>query len=138
MWVEREIAIELLDLASQYPVVMVIAPRQAGKTSLVRKSFSENLYYSLDNPDIREQISADPRAFFMANPDGAVFDEFQRYPDLLSIIQGIVDKKKQKCQFILTGSNNVTMLSSVAQSLAGRVAILKLLPFTIGEISVIG
>jgi predicted AAA+ superfamily ATPase len=77
----------------------------------------------------------DPRAFFWANQDGAIIDEFQRYPNILSYIQGIVDEKKQKGQFILTGSNNITMLSNVAQSLVGRVALLKLLPFTIGEVS---
>ena len=135
MWIKREIESELLDLASQYPVVMITGPRQAGKTSLARKIFPDKPYFSLENPDVREQISADPRAFFSANPDGAIIDEFQRYPDILSYIQGIVDEKKQKGQFILTGSNNVTMLSHVTQSLAGRLAILKLLPFTIGEVS---
>lgn len=135
MWIEREIESELLDLASQYPVVMITGPRQAGKTSLARKTFPDKPYFSLENPDVREQISADPRAFFSANPEGAIIDEFQRYPDILSYIQGIVDEKRQKGQFILTGSNNVTMLSHVTQSLAGRLAILKLLPFTIGEVS---
>lgn len=135
MWIKREIEPELLDLALQYPVVMITGPRQAGKTSLAQKTFPDKPYFSFENPDVREQISADPRAFFSANPDGAIIDEFQRYPDILSYIQGVVDEKKQKGQFILTGSNNVTMLSHVTQSLAGRVAILKLLPFTIGEVS---
>jgi predicted AAA+ superfamily ATPase len=116
-------------------VIMITGPRQAGKTSLAQKTFPDKPYFSLENPDVREQISADPRAFFSANPDGAIIDEFQRYPDILSYIQGIVDEKRQKGQFILTGSNNVTMLSHVTQSLAGRLAILKLLPFTIGEVS---
>lgn len=135
MWIKREIQSELLGLASQYPVVMITGPRQSGKTSLALNIFPAKPYFSLENPDVREQISADPRAFFSANPDGAIIDEFQRYPDILSYIQGVVDEKKQKGQFILTGSNNVTMLSHVTQSLAGRVAILKLLPFTIGEVS---
>jgi len=135
MWIKREIESELLELASKYPVVMITGPRQAGKTSLALKIFPAKPYFSLENPDVREQISADPRAFFSANPDGAIIDEFQRYPDILSYIQGVVDEKKQKGQFILTGSSNVTMLSHVTQSLAGRVALLKLLPFTIGEVS---
>ncbi len=135
MWINRDIESELLDLASQYLVVMITGPRQAGKTSLARKTFPDKPYFSLENPDVREQISVDPHAFFSTNPDGAIIDEFQRYPDILSYIQGIVDEKRQKGQFILTGSNNVTMLSHVTQSLAGRVAILKLLPFTIGEVS---
>jgi hypothetical protein len=135
MWIKREIESELQDLASQYPVVMIVGPRQSGKTSLALKTFQDKPYYSFENPDVREQFIADPRAFFSANPDGAIIDEFQRYPDILSYIQGIVDERKQKGQFILTGSNNVTMLSHVSQSLAGRVALLKLLPLTIGEIS---
>ncbi len=135
MWIKRDIEAELLELALQYPVVMITGPRQAGKTSLAQRCFPEKPYFSLENPDIREQITADPRAFFSANPEGAIIDEFQRYPDILSYIQGIVDERRMKGQFILTGSNNVIMLSQVAQSLAGRVAILKLLPLTIGELS---
>ena len=138
MWIKRDIEAELLELALHYPVVMITGPRQAGKTSLAQKCFPDKPYFTLENPDVREQITADPRAFFSANPDGAIIDEFQRYPEILSYIQGIVDEKRQKGHFILTGSNNVTMLSQVAQSLAGRVAILKLLPLTIGEISNLG
>ena len=135
MWINRSIEAELLVLASQYPVVMITGPRQAGKTSLARRTFPGKPYYSLENPDVREQIVLDPRAFFSANQNGAIIDEFQRYPLILSYIQGIVDEKNQKGQFILTGSNNISMLSSVTQSLAGRVALLKLLPFTISEIN---
>ena len=138
MWIKRVIEAELLELALQYPVVMITGPRQAGKTSLAQRCFPDKPYFSLENPDVREQITADPRAFFSANSEGAIIDEFQRYPEILSYIQGIVDEKRQKGQFILTGSNNVTMLSKAAQSLAGRVAILKLLPLTIGEISNLG
>jgi uncharacterized protein len=135
MWIKRDIEAELLELALQYPVVMINGPRQAGKTSLAQRCFPEKPYFSLENPDLREQITADPRAFFSANPEGAIIGEFQRYPDILSYIQGIVDERRMKGQFILTGSNNVIMLSQVAQSLAGHVAILKLLPLTIGELS---
>jgi len=117
---------------------MITGPRQAGKTSLAQRCFPDKPYFSLENPDVREQITTDPRAFFSANRHGAIIDEFQRYPDILSYIQGIVDEKREKGQFILTGSNNVTMLSQVAQSLAGRVAILKLLPLTVGELSDLG
>ncbi|MEI7524841.1 MAG: ATP-binding protein [Mariniphaga sp.] len=138
MWIKRDIEAELLELALHYPVVMITGPRQAGKTSLAQRCFPGKPYFSMENPDLREQITADPRAFFSANPDGAIIDEFQRYPDILSYIQGIVDVKKQKGQFILTGSKYVSMLIQVAQSLAGRVAILKLLPLTIGEISNLG
>ena len=138
MWIDREIKAELVDLALHYPVVMITGPRQAGKTSLARQVFPDKPYYSIENPDVRQQISSDPRAFFTSNPDGAIIDEFQRYPEILSYIQGIVDEKKQNGQFILTGSNNVSMLSKVTQSLAGRVALLKLLPFSIAEIGAFG
>lgn len=134
MWVVRSISDELQDLAKHYPVVMVTGPRQSGKTSLCRNQFPEKPYFSLENPDTRSIVIADPRAFLNANPDGAIIDEFQRFPGLLSYIQGVVDENKQKGQFILTGSNNVAMLTNVTQSLAGRVAILKLLPFSISEI----
>ena len=138
MWIDREIKAELVDLALHYPVVMITGPRQAGKTSLARQVFPDKPYYSIENPDVRQQISSDPRAFFTSNPDGAIIDEFQRYPEILSYIQGIVDEKKQNGQFILTGSNNVSMLSKVTQSLAGRVALLKLLPFSIAELGAFG
>jgi len=138
MWIDREIKTELVDLALHYPVVMITGPRQAGKTSLARQVFPDKPYYSIENPDVRQQISTDPRAFFTSNPDGAIIDEFQRYPEILSYIQGIVDEKKQNGQFILTGSNNVSMLSKVTQSLAGRVALLKLLPFSIAELGAFG
>ena len=138
MWIPRTIKSELLDLTHQFPVVMITGPRQSGKTSLAKNTFPEKPYYSMENPDTREQISSDPRSFFASNPDGAIIDEFQRYPELLSYIQGIVDDKQQKGMFILTGSNNVSMLSHVTQSLAGRVALLKLLPLSIQEIASTG
>jgi predicted AAA+ superfamily ATPase len=135
MWVDRSIIAELQDLANHYPVVMITGPRQSGKTSLCRSLFPNKPYYSFENPDTRNAVVSDPRAFFNANADGAIIDEFQRYPEILSYMQGIVDEKKQKGQFILTGSNNVSMLTNVSQSLAGRVAILKLLPFSVSEIA---
>ncbi len=134
MWVKRSIIAELQDLANHYPVVMVTGPRQLGKTSLCRKLFPDKPYYSFENPDTRNAVISDPRAFFNTNANGAIIDEFQRYPELLSYMQGVVDEKQQKGQFILTGSNNVSMLTNVSQSLAGRVAILKLLPFSVSEI----
>ncbi len=135
MWIDRSIKSELLDLATQYSVIMVTGPRQSGKTTLCRKVFPDKPYYSLENPDVRAAIIADPRSFFNSNTDGAIIDEFQRYPEILSYIQGIVDEKKQKGQFVLTGSNNVSMLTNLSQSLAGRVVILKLLPLSLSEVT---
>lgn len=135
MYINRSISVELQEMSMQYPVIMITGPRQSGKTTLCRKIFPDKPYFSLENPNIRSEIISDPLAFFNNNPDGAIIDEFQRYPDILSYIQGIVDEKKQKGQFILTGSNNVSMLTNISQSLAGRVAILKLLPLSLHEIS---
>lgn len=130
----RDISEELLSLARQYPVVTLLGPRQSGKTTLVRRLFQHKPYVSLENPDDRYFAETDPRAFLENYPDGAILDEIQRLPILLSYIQGIVDDKKTKGQFILTGSHQHQLHQSVSQSLAGRTAILTLLPFCISEL----
>jgi uncharacterized protein len=134
MLIKREITNELLDMANQYPIVTITGPRQSGKTTLAKATFPQKAYFSLENPDDRAKIISDPRGFFNQNPDGAIIDEFQRYPELLSYLQGIVDNQNQKGQFILTGSNQLSLLSNITQSLAGRTALLKLLPLSLYEI----
>lgn len=134
MIIDREIKQELLDMASQYPVVTVTGPRQSGKTTLVQTSFPAYAYYSFENPDTRDQVSSDPKAFLQSNKKGLIIDEFQHYPEILSYIQGVVDGSSEKGLFILTGSNQLSMLDHVTQSLAGRTALLKLLPLTISEV----
>jgi predicted AAA+ superfamily ATPase len=121
-------------MAAQYPVVTITGPRQSGKTTLAQTTFPGYGYFSLENPDTREQIQNDPRAFLESNSKGIIIDEFQHVPEILSFIQGVVDKTKQKGLYILTGSNQLLMLGKVNQSLAGRTALLKLLPFSINEI----
>lgn len=134
MIIKREIKNELEELALRYPVVTITGPHQSGKTTLAKLVFPDLAYFSLENPDTRQKIELDPNAFISANKKGAIIDEFQRYPDILSYIQSEVDESKQKGQFILTGSNQLSMLTNINQSLAGRTSLLKLLPFTIGEI----
>lgn len=131
--IRREIENELLQLSKEYPVVTITGPRQSGKTTLVKTAFPEKPYYNLENPDIRALIQNDPRAFFSNHPNGAILDEIHKIPDLLSYIQGIVDESGKRGMFILTGSNQLNLMSDVSQSLAGRTTILKLLPFTFSE-----
>jgi uncharacterized protein len=133
--VKRKIVPEITDMATKYPVITITGPRQSGKTTLAKSVFPDKPYFNLENPDTRQMIENDARQFFSNNPGGAVIDEFQRYPDILSYIQGIVDEKKQNGQFILTGSNQLSLLSNISQSLAGRTALLKLLPLSIDEVN---
>ena len=130
----RAISDHLLQMANKYPIITITGPRQSGKTTLAREVFKEKAYINLEMMDNREFASSDPRGFLRKVPDGAVLDEIQRAPDLVSYIQGIVDEKKQNGMFILTGSQQFEVSNSINQSLAGRTALLKLLPFSIPEV----
>jgi predicted AAA+ superfamily ATPase len=132
--IKREAEAELKRLAKQFKAVAVIGPRQSGKTTLVRHVFKDKPYVSLENPDIRRFALDDPRGFLSQYKTGAVFDEIQRAPDLFSYLQQILDEGDKKGMFILTGSNNFLLQENISQSLAGRVAYLYLLPFTVSEL----
>ncbi len=132
--IKRDISQELIESAKEYPVVTVFGPRQSGKTTLVQMVFPDKPYFSLENPDIRLAAEEDPRGFLNDVPTGAVLDEVQRLPVLLSYIQGIVDQKKQNGMFILTGSHQPDVHQAVSQTLAGRTALLTLLPFSLSEL----
>lgn len=133
--IQRHIKKKFLKFIRQYSVVMLTGPRQSGKTTLCREALPHKAYVSLENPDTREFVLSDPRGFLAQYPEGLIIDEAQRAPEIFSYIQGIVDEKnKKKGLFILTGSQNFQLLDKVNQSLAGRTAILKLLPFSMGEI----
>ncbi len=116
-----------------FPVVTVTGPRQSGKTTLCRQTFPEKRYISLEDPDDRRFALEDPRSFLQDLEDGAVLDEVQRAPDLLSYLQGMVDDNPEPGRFVLTGSANLALRSTVTQSLAGRTGLLELLPLTIDE-----
>lgn len=131
---QRDIQKELLNLAGDYPIVTVLGPRQSGKTTLVRAVFPDKPYANLEFPDVRAMALQDPRSFLEQYPDGAVFDEIQRAPELLSFIQPIVDQRDQKGMFILTGSHQVELQGAISQSLAGRTALLTLLPMNLSEL----
>jgi predicted AAA+ superfamily ATPase len=132
--ISRDILPELIESAGEYPVVTVFGPRQSGKTTLVRSAFPNKAYTSLENPDIRLAAETDPRTFLNEIPDGAILDEIQRLPVLLSYIQGIVDEHQKAGMFILTGSHQPDVHQAVSQTLAGRTALLTLLPLSIAEL----
>lgn len=132
--IEREITAELVLAASEYPVVTILGPRQSGKTTLAKLTFPDHQYCSLEEPDIRRYASEDPRAFLKTYSNNVIFDEIQRVPELLSYIQTLVDEDNTKGRFILTGSQQLKLNAEITQSLAGRTAILTLLPLTIAEV----
>ena len=94
--VKRDITTELIEASEEYPVVTIFGPRQSGKTTLVQMTFPEKLYYSLEDPDVRMAAETDPRGFLAGLPEGGVLDEIQRLPELLSYLQGIVDREKKR------------------------------------------
>jgi len=133
--IERDISGALKKVAQMFPVVTVTGPRQSGKTTLCRAVFKGHPYVSLENLDQREFALNDPRGFLSQFSNGAVIDEVQRAPDLLSYLQGMVDHEPEHGRWILTGSQNFQLASSIRQSLAGRTAVLELFPLTWNEIS---
>ncbi|MEM6264569.1 MAG: ATP-binding protein [Bacteroidota bacterium] len=126
---------KVLQLASQFKAVAIMGPRQSGKTTLSRMCFPRKPYVSLENPANRAFANEDPIGFLAAYPDGAILDEIQRVPQLLSWLQQRLDEETRKGTFILTGSNNLMLMENISQSLAGRVAYIDLLPFSIEEIA---
>ena len=133
MTIRREIEWEFRSLLGKYPAITITGPRQSGKTTLAQMVCGDASYYNLEAPDVRAAALADPRAFLGRQKTAVVLDEIQRAPDLLSYIQVHIDKDDRPGRFILTGSQQFEVMSRVSQSLAGRTAILKLLPFTISE-----
>lgn len=131
--IERTMTSRLVALAQKFQVITLTGPRQSGKTTLVRATFPELPYVSLEEPDIRQIALTDPRGFLANFPDGAILDEVQHTPDLFSYLQRIVDENRA-IQFILTGSSNFLLLERISQSLAGRTAILHLLPLSLAEL----
>ena len=134
----RTLTPTLLARARQWPVVTVTGPRQSGKTTLCRTTFPHLPYANLERPDTREFALRDAGAFLHQFPQGAVLDEIQRVPDLLSWIQVLVDEDKTPGRFILTGSHSFELMGAVAQSLAGRTALLHLLPMSMAELRAAG
>jgi len=117
-----------------YPVIAITGPRQSGKTTLARHAFPQKPYVSLEDPDELEFANNDPRGFLARFPEGAVLDEVQRCPVLFSYLQATVDLAKRQGMFIMTGSQQLGLLSNITQTLAGRVGLVQLLPFSHKEL----
>jgi predicted AAA+ superfamily ATPase len=132
--IPRNLSSELKKLSGQYPVVTLTGPRQSGKTTLVKAVFPDWRYVSLEEPDVREFALTDPRGFIAAYSENTIIDEAQRTPDLFSYIQTHVDEIRREGVYVLTGSFNFGLMEGISQSLAGRVAILELLPFSFSEL----
>jgi uncharacterized protein len=133
--IKRTLTAKLLSISKKFPAVVLTGPRQSGKTTLVRETFPKKPYVLLEDPDTREFAQKDPRGFLTQYSGGAIFDEIQRVPALFSYLQGILDKTKIPGLFILTGSHNFLLMEQITQSLAGRAALLSLLPLSWQELS---
>jgi predicted AAA+ superfamily ATPase len=132
---KRQIADYILKVSTQYPVVTLTGPRQSGKTTLVKTLFPDKPYVSLENPDIRSRAEDDPRGFLKQYENGAIFDEIQRTPNIPSYLQSLVDDNREPGRYILTGSQQFSLSAQISQSLAGRTALVRLLPLSFPEIS---
>ncbi len=133
--IDRNLRSELQRCATEYPVVTITGPRQSGKTTLARSAFPDRDYVNFERPDQRALFDDDPRGFLAAHDRGAVFDEVQWVPEICSWLQDLVDRDPAPGRFILTGSQHFGLTGQVAQSLAGRTAVLELLPFSADELA---
>lgn len=136
--IPRLIGEELLRQLEEFPIVTVLGPRQAGKTTLAQASLPHYKYVSLEDPETREIAFEDPKALLAKNQNRVIFDEIQRAPHLLSYLQGMVDENRENGQFVLTGSHQLELRQAISQSLAGRAGILQLLPLSIAELELAG
>ena len=132
--VARNLSQSLAQLAQYYPVVTVTGPRQSGKTTLCQAAFPRHRYVSLEPLDVRDRARSDPRGFLGELGGGAVLDEIQNVPELLSYLHAEVDRDASPGRFVLTGSQHFALSQAISQSLAGRTAVLTLLPLTLGEL----
>lgn len=134
MMIQRTLATHIRKMAALYPIIAVTGPRQSGKTTLLMNMFPEYRYVSLENPDNLSFATNDPNGFLELYNEQVIFDEVQRAPQLFSYLQTLVDRSGKMGQFMLSGSQNFNLLNNITQSLAGRVALFRLLPFDFAEL----
>jgi predicted AAA+ superfamily ATPase len=134
MEIPRDAFATVRSLADGFPVVAVTGPRQSGKTTLVQAAFPDRPYANLEDLETNELATSDPKGFLASFPDGAILDEVQRAPELFSQLQVRVDAERRPGLFVLTGSQQFDLMARVTQSLAGRIALVPLLPFGLSEL----
>lgn len=132
--IQRDIVGKIKLMAQKMPVISITGPRQSGKTTVAKMCFPEYDYANLENPDTFEDAKSDPRLFLSRHKKGLIIDEVQLFPALFSYIQTISDENNKPGEFILTGSQNFLLSEKISQSLAGRVFVTHLLPFSIAEL----
>jgi len=132
--IPRLLSQEFLKQLREYPIITLLGPRQAGKTTLARALLEDYTYVSLETPDALRFAREDPRGFLLEYPEKVILDEIQRAPHILSYLQGIVDESRMTGQYVLTGSHQLELRASITQSLAGRTGILNLLPLSVEEL----
>ena len=135
MYIERQITAAVRQSLLEMPIVTITGPRQSGKTTLAQKVAPNFTYVNLENLDEQEFAANDPRGFLNRYGEGSIIDEIQNVPTLFSYLQTVTDSRGIKGQYILTGSQQFSLLSNITQSLAGRTALYRLLPLSIGEVS---
>ncbi|MDY0002461.1 MAG: ATP-binding protein [Polyangia bacterium] len=135
MYIVRQAEETLRQLAGEFRAVAIVGPRQSGKTTLAKHVFPDKECISLEAPDYLEFASRDPRSFLTRIEGGAILDEVQRCPELLSYLQGLLDASPEKGRFILTGSHHLGLMEGISQSLAGRVGLITLLPLSLHELT---
>lgn len=136
--ITREAQATILQMAKGFPVITVTGPRQSGKSTLVKSCFPQLPYVTLDSFPTMESLRNDPQEFLARHPGGMIIDEAQKFPALFSYIKAVVDREQKPGMFVLTGSQQFNLLSSITESLAGRTGIVHLLPFSISEVKAHG
>ena len=133
-YIQRRLATVVQDAARHFPAIVVTGPRRAGKTTLLRKLFPKAQYVLLEDPDIQARVRSDPRAFLEALRPPVVFDEIQNTPELLAYVRTVIDTGRRRMgQWLFTGSQEAPLMQGISESMAGRAAILQLLPFSLSE-----
>ena len=131
--IKRQIEQVVRDMVPYFKVITITGPRQSGKTTLCKQLFPDYEYVNLEDMSVREQASVDPKAFLAAYTSGVIIDEAQNFPELFSYLQVVSDANPER-RYIITGSSNFSLLESITQSLAGRAAVLTLLPLSLQEL----